>query len=412
MGSPSLAIAKMATEFPYYSRLACNGFSNEHNPVHLVFDISESNKFMKFKCTLGEGKQFLQRMQKWRAWCSESCTPRSGEGFTSRNDLVSIPHTQPQVCSLLRHDSFQFVQNLNLKSQACAATQQYISNQAAIGERQLRADAKRRCVDSQLASGKDTASSLDACADVSGYPMRDLSKGIQDAQVQGFVSQRALKAMLTFVSEMGSYDFISSLVGEIEIASNGQWQPLWPKSMLKPNQVSSNYIRTASDMICSDLRPILAGNAFLNSEKERTVAKTIQRHLTYDDADAIESLFDKDRRLACNALGRSVGVLSVKQTLAKSSSVMAAALTNGALPAALRDEYRARASNAFEALERSLNAEQVPELSIVQNQVQDLARYMRFSNRKSAARLSSARSENQKNEADDNLDCFDTKSCQ
>lgn len=312
----------------------------------------------------------------------------------------------------MRHDSFQFVQNLNLKSQACAATQAYIAGQAEVGERQLRADAKRRCIDNQLNNGKDTASALELCSNVSGYPMRDLSKGIQDMQTQGFVSQRALKAMLTFVDELGAYDFIAPLVGEIEVSSNGKWQPIWPKSMLKPNQVASNYIRTASDIICTDIHPILNNTAVLLTEKEKSVGKTIQRYFTVEDAEAIESLFDKDKLLACNALGRAVGVIAAKQSLAKGSSVMAAALTNNALPPALRDEYRTRSSTAFDALERSLNSEQIPDLAVVQNQVRDLARYMRLYNRKSAARLSSARSINQTSETEDSLDCFDTKSCQ
>jgi hypothetical protein len=338
------------------------------------------------------------------------------EGYISAAPMMILCYTQPQVCALLRHDHFQFAQNLNLRAQACAAIDKYIDNQADKGARQLRSEAKKNCVENALQSGSDMASATGKCErnTDTGFPLRDFSQSVRRVQLQLGQKQRALFAMLQNVQEESTYDFMVALLGEIEVQTDGSWQPLWPNRMLKPREVASNYIRRATDLICSaQLRNTLQA-APLNASSGRppTIESTISKYLTSEDADLLDDLFEEDKRLACAALGRALGLISAKQVSAHHDSIFASAITNTAVPSALRDEYRARARNAFEALERSLNAEQIPNLESVRENIRELARYMRAANRASGASLTKARSINQSEKDNDRNDCIDSHSCE
>lgn len=338
------------------------------------------------------------------------------EGYIAAAPMMILCYTQPQVCALLRHDHFQFAQNLNLRAQACAAIDKYIDNQADKGARQLRAEAKKDCVEDALANGADMASATERCErnTGTGFPLRDFSQSIRRVQLRLGQKQRALFAMLQNIQEESTYNFMVALLGEIEVQTDGSWQPLWPSKMLKPREVASNFIRKATDLICSSqLRDSLQTSPLaVSSGGAPTIESTIKKYLTAEDADLLDDLFEEDKRLACAALGRAIGLISAKQTSAHHDSIFTSALTNTAVPGSLRDEYRARAKSAFEALERSLNAEQIPNLESVRENIRDLARYMRAANRASGANLTNARSLNQGERDNDRNDCFDSHSCE
>lgn len=348
--------------------------------------------------------------------------------FASKENIASylraapfmyICHTQPQVCSILKHDSLFFAQNLNLRASACAAADKFINNQADKGRRELEAEAKRRCVENELSNpSNDMASATAACDRKTGLPLRDLSNYLNN--VPGVASQRILKSVLSSVDENTSYPFLASVLGEIEVGNNGKWQPLWPKKMLKPHQIADNFIKTATDLVCYGLRttltsqppPPISLQTTLAQTQQTLVREAVRRNLTLQDDEALQSLLEKDRWLACAALGRAIGGVAAKRTVATHNAALSSALTNDGVPDGIRNEYRARAQAAFEALEQSLEAEQLPDVASTKEQVRALAHYMRSYNRSSAARLSSARFTNMRERTEENSDCVDSATCQ
>lgn len=332
------------------------------------------------------------------------------KGAGSGIPLLVACTTMPQLCGFLRHNQLQLAQSLQLRANACQAIDQAITNQADIGAKQIRAEAKKNCIEEKLASNPaaDMSTVTRQCDSVSGLPLRDISNSVNNIRFNGNSTQNVLQSLLKNVNEPGAYDFIVSLLGETEVATNGSLQPLWPKKMIKPREIAGNYIHHSTHLVCNNL------SAVLNSPTSSapSVENTMRKYLTTDDAELLSELPDSDRKLACAALGRAVGLISAKQAAAHYDSIVSSALTNTAVPAALRDEYRTRATAAFTALENSLQSEQIPDVDQVRRQIRLLAKYMRIYNRFTAAQLSSAKSLNQTTKQDEATDCFDSLSCE
>lgn len=336
---------------------------------------------------------------------------RNLDGYLAAVPTLYVCQFSPGACAILRHDQFIFSQNLNLRAQACAAIDRYISNQADIGEKQLQAEGKRNCVDKALLDGLDMASATEECQDPtsdryqSGMPLRDLSDGLRKKFTNS--KQRVLASILGQVNENQAYPYLASLLGEIEIQSDGYWQPLWPHRMYKPYEVAKNTLSRAEDVVCNNLQTTL--NA--QSTGSDDVKLTIREKLNIEDAANLEDLLDQDRKMACAALGRALGAIAVTRTAARNEAVLSTALTNSALTEGLRDEYRKRSRAAFDTLRLAVTSEQIPNVEEVRNAVRELASAQRKYNRASAANLSQSRLQNQSQKLNEDTDCVDTNSC-
>lgn len=330
------------------------------------------------------------------------------DGYLSAAPMLAVCYMSPAGCAILRHDQFIFSQNLNLRAQACAAINNFIDSQAEKGAQQLQAEAKRNCVSGKLndGSGHDMASATAECEDTSGMPLRDLSDGLRKTFTNS--KQRVLYAMLGQIDETQSYPYLASILGEIEIQEDGYWQPLWPHKMFKPYQVAANTLNQSKDVVCNNLESTLSGTVSSND----FVKTTIKEKLSAEDASNLDDLLTDDRKIACAALGKALGAIAAKRSAAKSEAIITTAVTNGALPEGLREEYRRRSSTAFETLRMAVESEQIPNVEEVRNAVRELASAQRKYNRASAAGLSQSRLQNQVQKLSEDVDCTDTNSCE
>lgn len=334
------------------------------------------------------------------------------DGYLASAPMLALCYFSPAGCAILRHDHFLFSQNLNLRAQACAAIDRYIDNQADKGARQLEADAKRNCVDGALQEGRDMASATEECQDPSsdrykqGMPLRDLSDGLRKKFTNN--KQRVLYALLGQINETQSYPYLASILGEIEIQTDGYWQPLWPHKMLKPFEVARNTLQRTKDIVCNNLESTLNGVI----SPPDVVKETIKEKLSAEDVSNLDDLFTADRKIACAALGKALGVVATTRTAAKSEAIVSTALTNGALTEGLREEYRKRSKMAFDTLRMAVESEQIPNVEEVRVAVRELATAQRKYNRASAAGLSRSRVQNQIEKQNEDVDCTDTRSCE
>ena len=125
----------------------------------------------------------------------------------------------------------------------------------------------------------------------------------------------------------------------------------------------------------------------------------------------MHDLETQDQKLACAALGRAIGQVAATKASAEAEAVLSSGLLNTAIPNSLRDEYRSRSQNAFQALRKAVESDQIPPIDEVRTAISQLARATREKNRILAAELSSGKLENYRHESATKSDCVDTLSC-
>jgi len=340
--------------------------------------------------------------------------PRTASDVTdliSRAAMITTCYAYPTVCAQLRHDFLALQANLNLRSQACRAIDSFIDSQADKGAKQLRAESQAHCVSEQVRSGTDPSTATANCQNRSGLPIRDFTAGLEKKFTQG--KQKVLWAIVDFAKDRPAYQFVASLLGEIEVQEDGYWQPLFTAGMLRPNDAARNVLATGEQLVCQRLAALLyTGRNDVNDAVEQAIGETIRRRLSFDDVQHLEDLAPADKQLACAALGRAVGKMAAQSLAARGEAVVASGLLNSAIPNSLRDEYRSRSDTAFLALRRTLEVDQIPSLEEVRLAISELARATRERNRIIAAQVNDARLQNSRTESAVQSDCVDTLSCE
>jgi hypothetical protein len=339
--------------------------------------------------------------------------PRNASDVTdlvSRAAMISVCYAYPTVCAQLRHDFLALQANLNLRSQACRAIDSFIDSQADKGAKQLRAESQAQCVSEQSRAGVDPSTATANCQSRTGLPIRDFTAGMEKKFVRG--RQKVLLSIVNFAKDRPAYDFLASLLGEIEVQEDGYWQPIFMAGMLRPNDAAQNVLAVGEDKVCRSLKTIILAGRMDNGDlPERAVVEMVKRRLTLDDVQNLEDLAPPDRQLACAALGRAVGKVSAESVAARAEAVLASGLLNSAIPNSLRDEYRSRGENAFLALRRAIEIDQIPTLEEVRRAIADLARVTRERNRIIAGQVNESRVQNSRSESAVRSDCTDTLSC-
>ncbi len=339
--------------------------------------------------------------------------PRNASDVTdlvSRAAMISVCYAYPTVCAQLRHDFLALQANLNLRSQACRAMDSFIDSQADKGAKQLRAESQAQCVSEQTRSGVDPSTATASCQSKTGLPIRDFTAGLEKKFMRG--RQKVLLAIVNFAKDRPAYDFLASLLGEIEVQEDGYWQPIFAVGMLRPNDAARNVLALGEDKVCRSLSTILLAGRMENGDlPERAVVEIVKRRLTLDDVQNLEDLAPPDRQLACAALGRAIGKVSAESVAARAEAVLASGLLSSAIPNSLRDEYRSRGENAFLALRRAIEIDQIPTLEEVRRAIADLARVTRERSRIIAGQVNEGRVQNSRSENTVKSDCTDTLSC-
>lgn len=332
--------------------------------------------------------------------------------FVEKAVLLSTCYAYPTVCAQLRHDFLALKANLNLRSQACRAIDNFIDSQSEKGAMQLRAEAKAKCISDAVKGGKDTASAVTECQQVTGLPIRDFQAGLEKRFTRN--KQKVLESIVKFAKSTNThmYTFLALFLGEIEVQVDGYWQPLFTNGMLMPDDIAQEFLVEGENKVCSDIADIVFKRINpQNTEFEKAIVETIQKRITKEDVLNIEDLGDGDRALACSALGRSVGQIAAQKASAEGEAIVASGLLNTSIPSALRDEYRMRTSAAFLAIQKTLESDQILPLDEVRGAISQLAYATREKNRIIAAQISESKIQNSRQQSIIKYDCIDTLSC-
>lgn len=362
----------------------------------------------------GEFNEILEQIKKIIPTDISSALPQMA--------MVSTCYAYPTICAELRHDFLSLKANLNLRSQACQAIDKFIDNQADKGAMQLVAEAKAECIRQQTDSGMDTASAIKECErdakDANGnlvrkpLALRDFQAGLEKRFTTR--KQKVLESVVKFAqAESGPmYAFLAPLLGEIEVQSDGYWQPLFAQGMLRPNDMAQSFLAQGKNQICHNLSEIISKRIPpQESVFDRAIVTIAQSRLSQDDLMNIEDLGDEDKTLACSALGRSVAQMAAQKATAEGQAVIASGLLNTAIPNALREEFRNRSDTTFLALKKTIETEQIPPIDEVRTAIANLATVTREKNRLIANQISGAKLQNSRQESIIKNDCTDTLSC-
>jgi hypothetical protein len=329
--------------------------------------------------------------------------------LVQKGAMLSTCYAYPTVCAQLRHDFLALQSTINLRAQACRAMDDFIDSSAEKGAKQLRAEAQAECTKAKVAQGQSMSTAMRQCQGQTGLPLRDFQAGLEKKFKTG--RQKVLESMVQFTKSGDgvSYDFLAGVLGEIEVQEDGYWQPIFAKGMLKPHEVAGGFLAEGEARLCGDLGEVFRDRG--GDATQAAVAKMAKERLTKDDLSNLEDLEREDRRLACAALGRSLGQVAAQKKVAESEAILASGLLNTAVPNSLRDEYRSRGAGAFDALRKALTSEEVPPLDEVRRAVSLLAKATREKNRILAGEVSRGRLENYRQETPLKSDCTDTLSC-
>lgn len=329
--------------------------------------------------------------------------------FISRVAMLTTCYAYPTVCAELRHDFLSLKGNLNLRTQACQAMDKFIDNQADKGAMQLRAEAQAECM---RTSNKDPATASAECQKQTGLAIRDFQSGLNKRFTKN--KQKVLESIVKFaqVNSGSMYNFLASFLGEIEVQSDGYWQPLFANGMLRPNDVAQNFLAQGEDQVCHNLSDIVSHKSIpADNILDQSIVVVAQSHITQDDLLNIEDLGSGDKALACSALGRSIAQTAAQKISAEGQAAVSSGLLNTAIPNGLRDEYRNRSDTAFLALRRTFKSEQIPPIDSVRKAIADLAYTTREKKRFIATQISGAKLQNSREESTIQNDCVDTLSC-
>lgn len=340
--------------------------------------------------------------------------PKRGEevDYAKKIAFMSICYSSPTLCAQLRHDWLSIQGKLNLRAQACAAVDKFIDNQADKGARQLRAEAQAQCARDRL--GKfdgDMAASLQSCQKdgVSGLKLRDFQSGVM-REMDG-AKQKVLQSMLSFAKDETSYSFLSTFLGEVMVNTDGQWEPLFDKGIMRPADVADAFLTRGQGLACARVGDVLAGRYVTSNVYETEVAHIIRRKLSRAVVEDLDVLAAPDRQLACLALGRAVGREAALKAAAKYQSLVSTGLLNTAIPEPLRAEYRDRVSTAFPSLRAAIDSEEIPPVEAVRAELAAFARAQRAKTALLAAEANRGRTRNTIEDANGATECIDSLTC-
>ena len=329
--------------------------------------------------------------------------------------FTTMCYAYPTICAQLRHDWLSIQGKLNLRAQACAAVDKFIDSQADKGARQLKSEALAACVNKNSSRHKgDVAATMAYCQDPdrnkSGLVMRDFQTGLM-RKVSG-EKQRVLKSILSFSKDDASYDFLASFLGEIQVGTNGNWEPLFDKGLLRPTDVADTFLTKGQSLLCNRLEDILKGRFVATGIYETEVVSIVKRKLSKQTSNDIADLSLADKQIACLALGRAIGREAALHASSRFESAVSVGLLNTAIPEPLRAEYRDRALSAFPAMRQALDGETIPSVDRVRFDLSEFAKLQRAKTTLLASETNRARLKNSIGDSRSKTECADSVSCE
>ena len=337
---------------------------------------------------------------------------REAKDFLAASAFTTMCYAYPTICAQLRNDWLSIQGKLNLRAQACAAVDKFIDNQADKGARQLRSEALADCVKKESQSSGDVAAALSYCQTDprAGLVFRDFQTGL----MRGFGNQKqkVLKSILVFAKDETSYDFLSSLLGEIEVGTEGGWVPLFEKGLLRPSDAADTFLTKGQGIVCGGLENVLNGRFVATGVYENEVASVVKRKLNTQTLADLGDLAPADKQIACLALGRAVGKEAAFKASSRYESALSTGLLNTAIPESLRAEYRDRAISAFPAMRQALDGDVIPSVERVRSDLADFAKLQRAKTTILASETNRARLKNTMGDGQSAAECADSLSCE
>ena len=324
--------------------------------------------------------------------------------------MALICYYKPQVCAYIRHGSLIFNEQLALQYDACEALDKFIDDQADKGMKKLQAENVQKCISDNSHGGSITTAMIRNCQKRDGR-MRNLLKPFKTAYASG--KQKVLKSIVSVVDGDGEYLTLVKLLGEVEVHENGHWVKLFPKDMTSPDDVAENYIAAGEEQACdlSKLAAIIDGSDPVPPDPfAKEIRMVIKEKVPKEAVRDLKSIPANDQKSACTAIAEGVAQIAVKRANAKNKAIMAAALSNDALPDDLRAFYRERSHLTFSAIQAKIDAEEIIPLGEVLTGLRDLALQFRTKNRESASGVSAGKILNESSGAVDG--CEDELSCE
>jgi hypothetical protein len=295
----------------------------------------------------------------------------------------------------------------------------FIDNQAEKGSRQLKSEAVAKCVQSTV--GKpvssepldgvyDVSMALKSCQDQTGLAMRDFQTGLMRSF--GNEKQKVLKSMLSFAKDDTAYEFLSGFLGEIQVGSEGGWEPLFEKGIVRPADVADTFLSKGQSLVCNRIPEILAGRYVASGVYEDAVVSVVKRKLNIQVTRDLSDLPAADKDIACLALARAVGKEAALKASSRYESVVSTGLLNTAIPEPLRAEYRDRSLSAFPAMRLALEGENIPPVEKIRSEISAFANLQRTKTTILASETNRAKLKNTMGDKQSVTECTDSLTCQ
>ncbi|NQY01269.1 MAG: hypothetical protein HRT70_09145 [Flavobacteriaceae bacterium] len=294
--------------------------------------------------------------------------------------MGAVCYYKPNVCSHIRHLSVLLNEAINLQFEACQAIDKYIDDQADKGLKQRHAKAVEECL-----AGKDlTTENIRACHSRSARS-RNLLAPFEMRYATG--RQKVLESIMEVVKKSENYTLWSRILGEVEMKSNGYWVKLFPDDMLRPDDVTNNFLSSARSESCdiNKLERIITNTESpTDDDFGKYVRDVIKARVPIEVVKDLRSIPLEDQKMACSALGEAIAEIAVKRMVSDGKSSMSSALSNGALPDDLRVFYRERSEETTQAILAKIESEQIKPLKEVIGYLAQLGLEYRDLNRNTA----------------------------
>ena len=319
--------------------------------------------------------------------------------------IAVVCYYKPNICAHVRHFSAMLQEDLNLQFQACNAMDTFINEQADKGAKEVKAQAFSECMAGK--GNNPSAQDVKQCQNASGSSLNLLApfNGSKSNSIQ-----KVLSSLLTYVNKSENYDLWARVLGEIELKKDGYWVRLFPKDMLRPEDVVVNIAADAKQSSCNtaDLRKIIQDQATGGDDYSKFVRRVIRENVAESIVKDLESMPAADRAMGCQSLADAIAKLAVKRAVSEGRSDMAAALTNPALPADLRSLYGEQSRETFKTIEERSEVLKPREITDVLQMIAKLGSNYRKLNHEAASDISVRQEQNKQL----NEDCTDEFSCE
>jgi len=328
-----------------------------------------------------------------------------------RFGMAELCSLAPKSCAALRHDSFKIDNIIGQRFNACSYIDKKINSASERGRKELQANAVKKCMEKAVKGGRSTADATKECEGQTGLPLTDFQNWATKGVTRG--KQKVLQAIVNFGKKNISknyYNTYASLLGEIEVMKNGQWQPQFEQKLFYPD----DYVNTQIALISSCNTLLLYTDKKSPSElkemslEEKVFRRIVRKNFSKKYIKRIIS-YRVDNQILCSLLAKSVALEGVKLVGESLKEVKTSTQIHPVLPETLKNEYSKRIDIVYAGL---LSAVENNDLTIpkAKSQIQKYELLMAKNNRMNSSTIGKGISTN-RSIISESEQCVDEESC-